>query len=234
VVATPLLHTDRLQTSSPSLPESHVSITIRALRLALPLLVLASPVRAQSISFGLRGTGSFPTGAFAEDPTSANPTLIQGAKSGFGYGAEIDLSLGPIGAYGSFDHIAFDCATASCSSSGEYTLQGVTVGVKLSPPMLATRFRPYLKGGVTFNDLKGGYGTSSSGLTTDRNPGFEVGAGADFSLLSLLSIQPQLRYVGQNLKANIPGVTNSATKPESGVNYFTFDLGAALHLPFGL
>ena len=211
-----------------------MTVTIRAFGLALSLAALAAPLSAQSISFGLRGTGSFPTGAFAEDPTSSNTTLIQGAKSGFGYGAEVDVSLGPIGAYGSFDHIAFDCETTTCSSSGEYTLQGIAVGLKLSPPMLATRFRPYVKAGVTFNDLKGGYGTASSGLTTDRNPGFEVGAGADFSLLSLLSIQPQLRYVGQNLKANIPGVTNTATKPESGVNYFTFDLGAALHLPFGL
>jgi opacity protein-like surface antigen len=209
-------------------------IAIRAFGLALPLFVLAAPLSAQSISFGLRGTGSFPTGAFAENPSSTNGTLIQGAKSGFGYGAEVDLSLGPIGAYGSFDHIAFDCETTACSASGDYTLQGVAVGLKLAPPMIASRFRPYLKAGVTFNDLKGGYGTSSSGLTTDRNPGFELGAGADFSLLSLLSIQPQLRYVGQNLKANIPGVTNTATKPESGVNYFTFDLGAALHLPFGL
>jgi opacity protein-like surface antigen len=208
-------------------------IVIRAIGLALPLVLLAPSLSAQSISFGLRGSGSFPTGAFADDPSSTNSALIQGAKSGFGYGAEIDLSLGLIGAYGSFDHIAFDCETTTCSSSGEYTLQGVAVGLKLSPP-IASRFRPYLKGGVTFNDLKGGYGTSSSGLTTDRNPGFELGAGADYSLLGLLVIQPQLRYVGQNLKANIPGVTNTAIKPESGVNYFTFDLGAALHLPFGL
>ena len=129
--------------------------------------------------------------------------------------------------------IAFDCETSACSSSGEYTLQGVTVGLKLSPP-IASRFRPYLKGGVTFNDLKGGYGAASTGLSTDRSPGFELGAGADYSFLGLLVIQPQLRYVGQNLKANIPGVTVTATKPESGVNYFTFDLGAALRLPFGM
>jgi len=208
-------------------------VAFKAFGLALPLLLLSAPLSAQSFSIGLRGTGSFPTGAFAEDPSSTNNALIQGAKAGFGYGAEVDLSLGAIGAYGSFDHIAFDCQTTACSSSGEYTLQGVAVGLKLSPPV-ASRFRHYLKAGVTFNDLKGGYGSSSSGLTTDRTPGFELGAGADYSLLGLLVIQPQLRYVGQNLKTNIPGVTVNATKPESGVNYFTFDLGAALHLPFGL
>lgn len=207
---------------------------IASFALALSLATSTSPMSAQSISFGLRGTGSFPTGSFAEeDASTTNATVIQGAKRGFGYGAEIGVSLGMIGAYGSFDHIAFDCETSSCSSDGEYTLQGVTVGLKLSPPMLS-RFRPFIKGGVTFNDLKGSYGGSSSnGLTTDKAPGFELGLGADWGLLGIVSITPQLRYVGQNLKREIPGVTNTSTTPNSGVNYFTFDLGLSLHTPFG-
>src|SRR5215210_5009130 len=90
--------------------------------------------------------------------TLASPTSAQ------------SISIGLIGAYGSFDHIAFDCETSACSSDGEYTLQGVTVGLKLFPPVVS-RFRPFLKGGVTLNNLKGGYGGSSSnGLTTDRSP----------------------------------------------------------------
>jgi hypothetical protein len=202
----------------------------RSVRLALALVLLATPLSAQSISFGLRGTGSFPTGEFAEDQTAASGAVIQGAKQGFGYGAELGVSLGPIGAYGSFDHIAFDCETSTCASDGEYTLQGVTVGLKLRAPTVS-RFRPFVKGGVTFNDLKGGYGgTASSGLTTDRQPGYEIGLGADLGILGIVSIQPQVRYVGQNFKAKIPGVTNTATAPESGVNYFTFDLGLAFGL----
>jgi opacity protein-like surface antigen len=202
---------------------------IATLGLALSLATLAAPLTAQSISFGLRGTGSFPTGSFAEDPSATNPNLIQGAKQGFGYGAEVGIGLGLIGAYGSFDHIAFDCETTACSSSGEYTLQGVTVGLRLSPPMLS-RFRPFIKGGVTFNQLKGSYGSSSSGVTTDRKPGYELGVGADYNVLGLLSITPQLRYVGQNLKTKLIG-SNAA--PNSGVNYLTFDLGLSLHTPFG-
>jgi opacity protein-like surface antigen len=143
--------------------------------------------------------------------------------------------MGPIGAYGSFDHIAFDCQTTACSSNGEYTLQGVTVGLKLMTPTVSL-FRPFIKGGVTFNDLKGSYGgtSTSSGLTTDRAPGYEVGVGADLNVLGLVSIEPQVRYVGQNFKAKVPGVTNTSTVPSSGVNFFTFDLGLALHLPFGM
>jgi opacity protein-like surface antigen len=206
---------------------------IASFTLALSLAVFASPTSAQSISLGLRGTGSFPTGSFAEDPSGTNSAVIQGAKQGFGYGAEVGIAMGPIGAYGSFDHIAFDCETSACSSDGEYTLQGVTVGLKLSLPTVS-RFRPFVKGGVTFHDLKGSYGgSSSSGLTTDKAPGYEVGVGADWGLLGIVSITPQLRYVGQNLKREIPGVTNTSTTPNSGVNFFTFDLGLSLHTPFG-
>jgi opacity protein-like surface antigen len=202
--------------------------------LALSLVWLATPLSAQSISFGLRGTGSFPTGDFAESSTAGNTAVIRGAKQGFGYGAELGLSMGIVGAYASFDHIAFDCETATCTSNGEYTLQGVTAGVKLSIPMMS-RFRPFVKGGITYNDLKGGYGgTASSGLTTDKKAGYELGLGGDYGILGIISITPQVRYVGQNLKGKVPGVTNTASIPNSGVNYFTADLGLSVHTPFGM
>lgn len=200
--------------------------------IALSLVLIASTSSAQSISLGLRGTGSIPTGSFAEDQSTGSAVLIEGAKNGFGYGLDVGLSLGMLGVYGGFDQIRFDCETASCRADGEYTLQGVAVGVKLTPPLLS-RFRPFVKGGVTFNDLKGGYGGSSSNrLTTDRTPGYEIGVGGDYSLLGLISVTPQLRYVGQNLKAQVPGVTTPTTATEQGVNYFTFDLGLTVRTPF--
>jgi opacity protein-like surface antigen len=209
---------------------------IARLGIALSLVSLAMPLSAQSISIGLRGTGSFPTGDFAEtqSSTAGSTAVIEGAKSGFGYGAEVGLSFGPIGAYASFDHIKFDCETTTCTNDGKYTLQGVTAGLKLGLPV-ASRFRPFIKGGVTYNDLEGSYGSSSTsnGLTTEKAPGYELGLGADYSLLGIVSITPQVRYVGQNFKGNVPGVTNTSTTPNSGVNYFTFDLGLSLHTPFG-
>lgn len=201
--------------------------------LVLAPLVVASTLSAQSISIGLRGTGSVPTGSFGGDQTSADSAVIVGAKNGFGYGLDASVGFGPIGVYASFDHIKFDCQTTTCRSDGKYTLQGATAGVMLSMPGLG-RVRPYVKGGVTFNDLQGGYGSSSSNvLTTDRTPGYEVGLGLDYSLLGILAFTPQLRYVGQNFKAKIPGVVNSSTAPNTGVNYFTFDVGLSLHTPFG-
>ena len=105
--------------------------------LALAFVLVAPSAFAQSISIGLRGTGSIPTGSFADDQTSTNAALIEGAKSGFGYGLDVGLGLGMFGVYAGFDHIKFDCATNTCQSDGKYTLQGVTVGVKLMPPMMS-------------------------------------------------------------------------------------------------
>ena len=203
--------------------------------IALALVIVAPAASAQSISIGLRGTGSIPTGSFAEDQTSTNAALIEGAKNGFGYGLDVGLGLGMFGVYAGFDHIKFDCATATCKTDGKYTLQGVTVGVKLMPPMISM-LRPFIKGGVTFNNLKGGYGGSSSNrLETDQQPGYEIGAGGDIGFLGIVSITPQVRYVGQNLKAKVPGVTTTTTTTTTqGVNYLSFDLGLSVHTPWGM
>jgi hypothetical protein len=194
-------------------------------------LAAASTLAAQSISIGLRGTGSVPTGTFSQDQTAANGAVIEGAKNGFGYGLDAGIAVGAIGIYAGFDHIKFDCQTTTCSTDGKYTLQGVTAGVKLSLPT-GSAIRPFVKGGVTFNDLQGGYGGSSSNvLTTDKTPGYEIGVGADLTLAGILSFTPQARYVGQQLKAKLPGV-NAPAASGSGVNYFSFDLGLSVHTPF--
>lgn len=200
---------------------------------ALSLVLVTSSLAAQTISIGLRGTGSIPTGAFADSgaSSSANNAVIAGAKNGFGYGLDAGLGFGPIGIYAGFDHIKFDCETTTCKNNGKYTLEGVTAGVKLSLPTKSI-VRPFVKGGVTFHDLEGGYGgTQSNSLTTEKTPGYEIGVGADVSFLGIVSLTPQARYVGQELKAKIPGV-NTPAATGTGVNYFSFDLGLSLHTPW--
>jgi len=205
----------------------------RIIATALSLVLVTSSLAAQSIYFGLRGTGSIPTGTFAETGTSSttNTAVIEGAKNGFGYGLDAGIGIGPIGVYVGFDHIKFDCETATCQSDGKYTLQGATAGVKLSLPSKSI-VRPFIKGGVTFHDLEGGYGgQTSNSLSTETTPGYEIGLGADVSFLGILSFTPQARYVGQQLKAKIPGV-NTPAADGTGVNYFSFDLGLSLHTPW--
>ena len=203
-----------------------IAVTVVSLSLA------ASVAQAQSLSIGLRGTGSFPTGDFADAQSGSSAAVAEGARNGFGYGLDVGVGFGPLGVYGGFDHINFDCETSTCQTDGKYTLQGVTVGLKLTPSTSSSA-RPYIKGGVTFNELKSGFGGSSSNrFTTDRAPGYEIGLGADISVLGLLNFSPQVRYVGQNLKAKIPGVS-SPDVDSQGVTYLTFDLGLSVHSPFG-
>jgi len=194
--------------------------------------VSASSLGAQGLYFGLRGGAGVPTGTFSDDASGSN-TLLAAAKTGFGYGFDAGLQLGMIGVYGGFDHVNFDCESTSCDSDGKYKLQGVAAGLKLIPPGVPRSFQPWIKGGVTFNELKGGFGSGgSSELTTDRNPGYEVAAGLDIPLLGVFRLTPQARYVGQNFKYQVPGVT-SGGEAEQTANYYTFDLGLQFFNPLG-
>jgi hypothetical protein len=200
--------------------------------IAVVLFSVGTQLGAQGIYFGLRGTGAYPTGGFSDNSTGTSAAVLNAAKSGFGYGADAGVQLGPIGVYAGFDHINFDCQSTTCNSDGKYKLQGVAAGVKLLAPSIGIA-RPFVKGGVTFNQLDGGFGTGqSTALTTDRTPGYELGGGLDIGFLGLISITPQVRYIGQNFKYKVPGVNTSGASATQGVNYFTFDLGLSVHSPF--
>ena len=204
---------------------------IRTSAIVVALSLSTTQLRAQSMYFGLRGGGAFPTGDFSQ--TTGSATVLNAAKSGFGYGLDAGMQLGVAGVYAGFDHINFDCASSTCNSDGKYKLQGVTAGVKLLVPGSGI-VHPWVKGGVTFNELQGGYGSGqSTELNTDRKPGYEVGAGLDIGILGMLSFTPQARYIGQNFKYKVPGVNTTTATPTQGVNYFTFDLGLSVHNPLG-
>src|SRR6187397_1351562 len=79
--------------------EDLMTVIGRFAGVALTLVSFAASAQAQSISFGLRGSGGFPTGSFAETSAGSNAALVQGAKSGFGYGADLGVSMGPLGVY---------------------------------------------------------------------------------------------------------------------------------------
>lgn len=205
--------------------------SIRTAAAVAGLVLSATQLQAQGIYLGLRGGGAFPTGDFSQ--TSGSTTVLDGAKSGFGYGLDAGLQLGIPGIYASFDHINFDCASSTCNSDGKYKLQGVTAGIKLLAPGVGIA-RPWVKGGVTFNELQGGFGSGqSTEIKTDRKPGYEVGVGLDIGILGLLSFTPQARYIGQNFKYKVPGVNTTGALPTQGVNYYTFDLGLSVHNPLG-
>ncbi|HVF38516.1 MAG TPA: hypothetical protein VM939_01365 [Gemmatimonadaceae bacterium] len=191
-------------------------------------LLAAEPVDAQLFHVSLRGGAGVPIGPFAERVSSSSEeALVARAKTGFGYGAEAGLGLGIFGLYAGFDQIEFGCETTACASEGKFELAGASGGVRIALPFYSA-VHPWIKGGVTFNKLRGEYRQSGvENLTTDRAPGFELGAGIDIPIFGIISLAPQVRYVGQDLKYKVPGVT-SPTTTEKGVEYYTFDLGLSL------
>lgn len=212
----------------------------RTLALAIAVAVATGDISAQTISLSVRGGGAVPTGAFS-DKLNFNipdcpacdyyvPATMAGAKSGFGYGLDAGLQMGIAGVYASFDHIDFDCTSFACDSDGKYKLTGATAGVKLAMPTTSV-LRPFVKGGITFDKLEGAY--VGQKVTTDRKPGYEVGAGLDIGILGLVSLTPQVRYIGQNFKYNVPSVVVTGSEFSQKANYYSFDIGLSVHNPIG-
>jgi opacity protein-like surface antigen len=193
----------------------------------LGMAVTSAPLEAQLLYVGVRGGAGIPTGKFSETPAAAGQ-VAAGAKTGFGYGLDAGVNLGPLGFYAGFDRIEFDCEDGSCSSESKYKLQGISGGVRLSIPLFPV-IKPWVKAGVTYNALDADYGPTSSlsDFETDRKPGYELGAGFDIPVAGgFLSLTPQVRYVRQKLDYEANGETSS-----NDVNYYTVDLGLRLRSP---
>lgn len=204
------------------------------------LIFSTSQLGAQSFHLGLRGGGAFPTGAFSEPAvgcgSSCNGVIrtLNAARNGFGYGLDAGIQLGIAGVYAGFNHVDFECESYTCNSEGRYTLHGATAGLKLLMPG-TTIVRPWLKGGVTFDQLEGGWGAGQlTELKTERKPGYEVGAGLDIDILGFLIIAPQARYLGQNFKYKVPGISTTNAAMTQGANYLTFDVGLSVHNLLGI
>ena len=203
-----------------------------AIALAAGSIGAATPLHAQLFYVGVRGGAGIPAGAFGESAAPSEESLLVGARTGFGYGLDAGINLGPLGFYAGFDQMRFDCSEESCAADdGKYNLKGVSGGVRLSVPLFPV-VKPWVKAGVTFNELDVDFGAASSRtqVSTERTPGYELGAGFDIPFGGIFSITPQVRYVGQKLDYRIPGVT-TGDKQSNEANYYTFDLGLRLRTP---
>jgi opacity protein-like surface antigen len=187
-----------------------------------------APLNAQLLYGGVRVGAGVPSGTFAESAnTTAQDGAIRGAQTGFGYGLDAGVGLGVLGFYAGYDRIDFGCEAAVCGSSGKYRLTGVSAGVRLGVPLIPI-IKPWVKAGVTFNEINGtNTGTNATKIATDRNPGYELGAGIDIPVLVLFSLTPQVRYVGQKL--DLKGLSVGS---KTNVSYYTFDLGFRARTPF--
>lgn len=199
---------------------------------AIGAAVTALPLQAQLFYVGVRVGAGIPTGVFADSATGpAEDRILGAAKNGLGYGLDAGISLGPLGIYAGYDHFDFDCDESSCASGGKYELEGVSAGVRLAVPLVPL-IKPWVKAGVTYHEIQAtpGPASSLSAVTTDRSPGYELGAGVDIPIAGgFLSLTPQVRYIGQKLEYRLPG---SSSDDEKEANFYTFDLGLRLRSPF--
>jgi hypothetical protein len=193
---------------------------------AVTLLASAAPLRAQLAYVGVRGVAGVPANTFAET-FQAGSQDVRGAKQGTGYGFDAGIGLGVLGLYAGYDHIDFGCETAACGADGKYKLNGVSAGVRAGVPLFPV-VKPWVKAGVTFNEINGTTtAATATKITSDRNPGYELGAGIDIPVLMLFSISPEVKYVGQEL--DLKGAY-SGTK--TNVSYYAFSIGLRARTPF--
>lgn len=191
--------------------------------------LMTTPLEAQLFFVGVRAGAGIPTGSFAEAAQgAASDGLVRGAKPGLGYGLDAGVGLGPVGLYVGTDRIQFDCQPQSCAASGKYKLTGVSAGLRMGIPLFPI-VKPWVKAGIAVNELTGTFSGASSGttVTTERRPGYELGAGVDVPVMGFFSITPQVRYVSQKLRYNFPGTSGGSR----GVEYYTFDLGFRFRSP---
>lgn len=199
------------------------------------LISVPATVHSQLFFVGVRGGAAVPKGSFAEAPQGSESPLLKGAKPGLGYGLDAGLSLGPLlGLYAATDRIDFDCRPASCAASGKYKLKGASAGLRMGIPLvpLALLIKPWVRAGITVNQLTGTFNGGASGttVTTEKRPGYELGGGVDLPVMTFFSITPQLRYVRQNLKYK-PPASSGLTGSTRSADYYTFDLGFRFRSP---
>ncbi|MEO5588203.1 MAG: hypothetical protein ABIS03_01355, partial [Gemmatimonadaceae bacterium] len=162
---------------------------------------------------------------------TSNP-LVRGARPGFSYGLEGTAGIGALGIYAATEKVNFDCQSQACATSGKYSVQGITAGLRLGIPILPLiiGIKPWARAGITVGKISG-IARSSAGqidVTSKRGPGYELGAGIDIPVLQFFSLTPQGRIVRQRFDYD---ATNGGGSGKSTVSYYTFELAFKVRSP---
>ena len=190
---------------------------------------LSRSADAQALYAGIRGSAGIPTGEFSQEATgTGNAALLRGASAGLGYGFDAGLGATLVGFYASYDRIQFDCRSGSCSSSGKYEAAGISAGARVSIPLLPL-LKPWAKAGITYMQMKGS--VSGVPVTTEKRPGYEVGAGVDIPILmGFFSLSPQIKLVHQKLEPVI-ATSSATTGGKRPADFYVFSLGLNVRSP---
>jgi hypothetical protein len=166
------------------------------------LVLLAGEVQAQA-TFAAEGRVgvTLPTGDLSD----------AGAESGIGLGAELQVNFtSTLTAYLGLYRYAFGCAN-DCDFDDDPTSTGLGAGVKYifhNPGDVLV----WGRGGIVVNRL------SANSANSDRELGFELGAGADLPIATQFYLVPNIAFVSH-------AVGNGGFK----ANFFTLGLGLHYH-----
>ena len=150
-----------------------------------------------------------------------------GAGDGAGFAGGAAVGRGPVGVYGEYQRILFDCARC-----GELDLDdrladtGWEAGLIVRGPALALGIRPWIRGGVLRHQLvfAGQGGTTVS----DGAMGPALGVGLRVPVYRFVEIVPAVTY--QKYEAEFDFADDMLGTRGSDVSYLIYRLGLAVRL----
>lgn len=156
--------------------------------LTLAIFTLAASASAQERwAFELRGGAAFPTQDMVGDLGTGNGVALGGA---FAY------SLMPhLGAYLGWDWMHFNPENSFAGADVDFEGTGYVAGLRFQHPVSdAVPFDVWARGGVRYDHLELENADGDLIAGTDREVGFDVGAGVAVTVAERWSVTPGVRY----------------------------------------
>lgn len=163
----------------------------------------------------VRGGAGFPVGDFGD-----------GVNTGWGFDANAQLRVAPMlslyAGYGTIDFDSSDEGGLLGSGSGTVTDQGFHGGAMLSLPTgMLLGVSPYLRAGALYHEAKFDFENDDSDMESEKNLGYEVGAGLTFPLGLVVSFTPEVKY-----RSYAPEWDNAfGSEDDEKLSYVMVDLG---------
>lgn len=198
----------------------------RRLVLLLSLVLAAShaPVSAQLprgvwLTVDAYPALASPSGDFAESGLRAG--------DGKGFVAGGAVGSGPIGVYGEYQRMRFDCAQCGeLDLDEEVRDAGWEAGLILRPGGVPLGLRPWIRGGISRHQLQfTGLGESSA---SEPSTGFGVGAGIAYPVFGPLEVAGAVGY--QSYRAEFQFQDEGFADRGADVSYYLYRVGLAVRL----
>jgi opacity protein-like surface antigen len=127
---------------------------------------------------------------------AAFPRDAEGVKTGYTIGADLGVNVMPaVSLYAGYSRSTF----GEDGGDGDATLSGFDVGARVEIPTPLIPIDPWIKAGAVFHKLD-----IDGEEASDRETGYELGAGVGFGLIPKVTLSPSVTYtkIGGDLDAS--------------------------------